>query len=88
VRRAPNPYGVGAIYSATGDHDVDYAAGQRLEARVRPTATVDGILYRGVRRRAAGAERVAVYRPRALRNGRVVRRLTYEWRSAGVAAVV
>lgn len=87
VRGAPNPDGVGAIYAATGDHDADYAAGHRLEARARPTATVDGILYRSVRRRAAGADCVAVYRPRALRNGRVVGHLTYEWRSPGVAAV-
>ena len=88
VRQVSNPAGVGDIYSATGDHDADYAAGQRLEARVRPASTVDGILYRSVRHRAADAECVAVYRPRALRNGRVVSHFTYEWQSTGVAVAV
>lgn len=86
VRGARDPLGVGDVY-----HSTDYRAGQRLELRVRTTPLdgmlLDGVLYDSVRRRAPRAECVAVYRPRALRNGTVAGRMTYVWQAPGRVAV-
>lgn len=65
----------------------DYAAGQRLEASVR-AMPADGIVYRSVRRRAPErGECVAIYRPRAIRDARIVGTLRYRWTERGRAEV-
>ncbi len=77
VRATPDPLGVGDVY-----HPADYAAGQRLEALIRQMP-LDGVLYDSVRRPTPPGACVAVYQPRALRHGRVTRRMTYTWHAPG-----
>jgi hypothetical protein len=70
----------------------DYAAGQALEAEVRPRLRelrVDGVVYDSVRmrQRAGRGECAAIYRPRALRDARVAGTLRYRWVGPGDVAV-